>query len=177
MTSSLPDELVFDEENGGDVAIVDQSTIDAFGQPAESQLVQALRKNGGFALSAVARMADRPVAHVGYSPLKVGGVAGQPPVLSLAPVSVAPQLQRRGVGTALIHWSLGRLRERGFPAVIVLGEPAFYRRFGFQTAANSGIECPFDVPAEYFMALELQPAALAAITGLVEYRPEFTAVT
>jgi putative acetyltransferase len=173
----MPDDLVFAEERPEDVDAVDRLTIDAFGQPAEARLVQELRRNGSLALSAVARLAGLPIAHVGYSPLGIGGQMTSPPVLALAPVSVAPQHQRRGHGSALIRWSIDRLRERGCPALIVLGEPGYYSRFGFQPASDFRIECPYDVPGEYFMALELRDGGLASTAGLVEYRPEFAAVS
>ena len=172
----MPEDLEFVEERPSDVDAVDQLTADAFGQPLESQLVQALRRNGGLTLSAVARLAGIPIAHVGYSPLQVGGQSTSPPVLALAPVSVAPQHQRRGHGSALIRWSLDLLKSRGCPAVIVLGEPAFYSRFGFHAASDFSIHCPFEVPGEYFMALELGQGALRNVSGRVENRPEFDAV-
>jgi putative acetyltransferase len=173
----MPDALTFAEEQLSDFAAVDELTAAAFGQPAEARLVQELRRNGGLTLSAVARLASRPVAHVAYSPLTIGGLAASPPVLALAPVAVTPAHQRRGFGSALIRWSLDRLRERGCPAVIVLGEPAFYSRFEFRPASDFGILCPYDVPREYFMAIELHGDALASMSGLVEYRPEFAAVS
>jgi putative acetyltransferase len=61
--------------------------------------------------------------------------------------------------------------------VIVLGEPAFYSRFGFRPASDFDIQCPYEVPGEYFMALELTEGSLRATSGLVEYRPEFAAVS
>jgi putative acetyltransferase len=172
----MPDSLTLAEEQSSDIPAVDHLITAAFGQPAEEQLVQSLRRNGGLTLSAVARLAGQPVAHVGYSPLKIGGHASSPPALALAPVSVAPEHQRRGYGSALIRWSLERLKEGGCPAVIVLGESGFYSRFGFRRASDFRIECPYDVPGEYYMALELHAGALGGMTGLVEYRPEFSAV-
>lgn len=169
--------LTFAEEQLADIDAVDRLITAAFGRPAEAQLVQNLRHNGALALSAVARLAGRPTAHVGFSPLKIAGHTTSPPVLALAPVSVAPDHQRRGHGSALIRWSLDRLKARSCPAVIVLGEPAFYSRFGFRPASDFRIECPYDVPGEYFMALELQDGGLGSMAGLVEYRPEFAAVS
>jgi len=173
----MPDQLHLSEEQPADVDSVDRLTKDAFGQPAEARLVQELRRNGGLTLSAVARIAGRPIAHVGYSPLVIGGQCERPPVLALAPVAVAPEHQRRGSGSALIAWSLELLAKRNHPGIVVLGEPAFYRRFGFRPASDFGIQCPFEVPGDYFMALELRDGGLRSVSGQVEYRPEFAAVS
>jgi len=59
----------------------------------------------------------------------------------------------------------------------VLGEPAFYQRFGFIKASLHGILCAFNVPDEVFMVAELFPGALAGHSGLVKYRPEFDLVS
>jgi predicted N-acetyltransferase YhbS len=120
------------------------------------------------------RSADRACR---LQPVKIGWLVASPPVLALAPVSVAPEHQRRGHGSALIRWSLDRIAERGHPGVIVLGEPEFYARFGFRPAGEFGIQCPFDVPAAYFMAVELREGGLRSAPGLAEYRPEFAAVS
>lgn len=166
-----------EREQPGDELAIDRVVTAAFGQPGEAGLVMKLRENGALAFSAVGRLADEVVAHVACSEVSIAGRTSTPQVLALAPVAVAPEKQRRGYGSALIRWSLEQLTARGFPAVIVLGEPDFYRRFGFQPAADWGITCPYDVPAEYFMALELKPAALFGQPGLVGYRPEFAALS
>ena len=93
--------------------------------------------------------------------------------MALAPVAVAPDCQRQGIGSALIWWSLNQCRELGHGVVIVVGAPFYYRRFGFVPAAEFGIECPFPVPSEAFMLLELVPGATREYRGMVRYRPEF----
>ena len=91
-------------------------------------------------------------------------------------MAVTPDWQRRGIGAALIGWSLNECRRLGHGVVIVLGEPAYYRRFGFMPASQFGIECPFPAPPEAFMLLELSPGAAAGCRGVVRYRPEFESV-
>ncbi len=166
-----------EEEAPADVLPIDRLITTAFGQPAEACLVMRLRENQALAFSAVARLADDVIAHVACSEVSIGGRTTQPPVLALAPVGVEPRQQRRGYGSQLVRWSLAELQRRGFPAVIVLGEPAFYSRFGFMPASAFGIRCPFEVPDACFQALELQPGALSGVRGVVGYRREFEAVT
>ncbi len=162
-------------EAAGDEAAIEEVVTRAFGQTAEARLVATLRKNEGLTFSAVARVDGRVVGHVAYSPLSLGGLAVDPPVLALAPVAVLPDMQRQGIGSKLVRWSLEELRRRMIPGVIVLGEPEFYGRFGFVAATAFSIRCPFEVPAGYFMALELQPGGFQG-GGLVGYRPEFGVV-
>ena len=173
----MPVSISCSEESSSDEAAIERVVTAAFGQPGEARLVTQLRANGGLVFSAVAKLADEVVAHVAYSEVTIGGRAWQPAVLALAPVAVAPLQQRQGYGSQLVRWSLDELKRRDFPAVIVLGEPEFYRRFGFGPASGFEIQCPFDVPGEYFMALELQPGALADQSGIVGYRPEFAALS
>jgi putative acetyltransferase len=86
---------------------------------------------------------------------------------------VSPDCQRQGIGSALINWSLGECRQLGHSVVIVVGDSAYYRRFGFAPATPFGIECSFPVPDDVFMLLELSPGAAAGYKGMVRYHPEF----
>ena len=88
-----------------------------------------------------------------------------------------PTHQRRGIGSELVRRGLTQCKRAGHRAVLVLGEPTFYQRFGFIKASLHGILCPFDVPDEAFMAVELFPRALAGHSGSVKYRPEFDLVS
>jgi putative acetyltransferase len=89
---------------------------------------------------------------------------------------VLPTHQRQGIGSELVRRGLTQCRQLDHRAVLVLGEPTFYQRFGFIKASLHGILCPFDVPDEAFMAAQLFPRALARHSGLVKYRPEFDLV-
>jgi putative acetyltransferase len=160
-------------ESPEDIADVRAVVHAAFGRAADAELVDSLRESGALALSAVAVFAGRVVGHVGFSPLTVGG---RHPALALAPVSVAPDLQRQGIGSTLIRWSLEECLHLGHRLVVVLGEPAYYHRFGFTPASDFGIECPFPVPPGAFMVLELLPGAARNCHGAVSYRPEFELV-
>ncbi|RMG72748.1 MAG: N-acetyltransferase, partial [Bacteroidetes bacterium] len=113
------------------------------------------------------------LGHVFYSRAWVAHGRRHLPVVVLAPVAVRPDRQRLGIGQALIRESLSRARAAGHSAVSVLGDPAYYPRFGFAPAGNWGIEAPFSVPPEAFMALELRPGSLAGVAGKLHYAPAF----
>jgi putative acetyltransferase len=86
---------------------------------------------------------------------------------------VLPAFQRLGIGSALISAGLERCRMERDPRVLVVGDPVYYGRFGFVPASRFGLKCPFPVPEEAFMAIELEPAAFAKISGVVRYGHEF----
>jgi len=148
----------------------------AFGRRGEADLVDALRASGKLVVSAVAVIDDRIVAHAAFSAIEVQGQDSLVPVLSLAPVAAAPDLQRQGLGSAVIRWGIDRCRQLGHGVIIVLGDPAYYPRIGFQPASGYGIRCPFDVPPEAFMVLELSPGAAVGYQGMVWYGAEFDGV-
>lgn len=148
----------------------------AFGRINEARLVDSLRSAGALTFSAVAEAESKVVGHAAFSPVKIEDERGSFEALALAPVAVLPTWQRKGVGSALLKWSLDECRRLGHKLVIVVGHPEYYPRFGFVPATPGGIRCPFDVPSEAFMLLELQPGALAGRTGTIKYRPEFNDV-
>ncbi|WP_255990434.1 GNAT family N-acetyltransferase [Chitinolyticbacter albus] len=150
-------------------------TSAAFGRVEEADLIEALVDCGHVSLSLVAcDLAGEVCGHVLFSAVDAPGVQGA--VLGLAPIAVAPEAQGRGLGSALIQAALRELKVGGIAALVVLGNPAYYRRFGFVPASQYGLTCAYDVPAEYFLALELAPGALAGGNGVVQYAPEFSSL-
>ena len=95
------------------------------------------------------------------------------PALSLAPVAVLPQAQGRGIGAALIRGGLARAGRAGWHAVFVLGDPAYYARFGFSVEAASGYDCAY--AGAHFMVLRLADAPIPA-TGRIAYPAPFAAL-
>jgi putative acetyltransferase len=144
----------------------------AFGSPAEANLVDELRAVARPLVSWVAEEDGQILGHVLFSPVTLTGHS-ELNLLGLAPLAVLPPSQRRGVGTALVHAGLEACREFGVGAVVVLGHPTYYPRFGFRPAANFGLTCEYDSPPEAFMALELQPGHLAAASGTIRYHDAF----
>jgi len=142
----------------------------AFGSTNESKLIEDLRAAG---LVAVELVAVDPLVdgHILFSVLDV--IIGETPVraLSLAPMAVRPERQRRGIGSALVRAGLQQARERGWQAVVVLGHQDYYPRFGFSAALAQPLEAPFSGAS--FMALELVPGTLQGGAGRVVYPPAF----
>lgn len=160
-------------ESAEDIPGIRAVVCAAFKRPNEADLVDALRRSGSLCFSAVAVIDDPIVGHAGFSPVTIDG---RYQALALGPLAVEPNFQGQGIGSALVKWSLEECRHLGHQLVIVLGEPAYYRRFGFRSASNFGINCPFTVRPGAFMALELSPGAAKNCPGTVSYRPEFQLV-
>jgi putative acetyltransferase len=177
----------------------------AFGQENEGNLVTALRKAEGHdpELSLVAIIDHQVVGHILFSPLAVRlfgdsavggdvagdapdfvdrvdvwdvGVEGGIPALALAPLAVRPDFQNQGIGSALVREGLEAARLLGHRIVIVVGDPAYYGRFGFSPARPLGLVPSLDVPGDAFMAIELVPGALAGVKGEVVYPAVFHTV-
>ncbi|UOQ87163.1 GNAT family N-acetyltransferase [Gracilibacillus salinarum] len=142
----------------------------------EHLLVERLRASEAFIpeLSLVALHDEQDiVGHILLSNIKIVDGDHVTDSLALAPVSVLPDYQNHGIGSQLIQVALTKAEELGFASVIVLGHPAYYPRFGFQRASRWGIQAPFDVPDDAFMALELLENSLAEFSGVVQYDATF----
>jgi putative acetyltransferase len=119
------------------------------------------------------------MGHILFTPVTIdqgGGRAARLRAMGLAPVAVLPEFQRQGIGSELVRRGLTACRDIGYEAVVVLGHPDFYPRFGFAPASTFGLKCEYSVPDPVFMAIELVPGALKGISGLVKYAPEFASV-
>jgi len=161
--------MILRAEREGDASSIQALTIEAFGGTQEADLVQALRAGGHMALSLVVLEGATIVGHVLFSPL-----VSPASTLALAPVSVAPGRQRQGIGARLICFGLEMLGEQGWGAVFVVGNPAYYRRFGFRADMAASFASAY--PSEYVMALELRPGALEGVERTVVYPAPFQAI-
>ncbi|MEI1421524.1 N-acetyltransferase [Bacillus cabrialesii] len=143
----------------------------------EHFLVNRIRKSDAFIpeLSLVALNAKDIVGHVLLSKIKIVDGDNAVDSLALAPVSVAPEYQRKGIGSQLIHVALKKAKELGYRSVIVLGHKDYYPKFGFKPASLWNIKAPFEVPDEAFMALELSKDSLENVKGVVHYSKAFSA--
>lgn len=141
--------------------------IRAFDGPAEADLVDRLRADGD---AVIALVADRGgvCGHVLLSRM-----AAPLPALALAPLAVAPECQRQGIGAALVRAALEAAAEGGWRAVFVLGDPAYYGRFGFDPACAAGFDSPYAGP--YLMALPLG-GPLPVQGGPIRHAPAFAAI-
>ncbi|HWF01422.1 MAG TPA: N-acetyltransferase [Caulobacteraceae bacterium] len=148
-----------------DVAAVRDVVTAAFGQADEADLVEALARDGDAVVSLVAVAGGEVAGHVMLSRMAAPFRA-----LALAPVSVAPGSQNRGIGQALARAALARARQDGWDAVFVLGDPAYYRRFGFDPATAAPFASPY--AGEHFMALALR-GTLPVASGELRHAPAF----
>jgi putative acetyltransferase len=160
-------------EQPGDEAGIRQVNDQAFGQRDESQIVDAVRAAGGFLISLVAAEGATIVGHILFTPVYIEPRRRHPRALGLGPMAVSPHFQRQGVGSRLVECGLEECRRLGYHAVVVVGHPEFYPRFGFRPGRVFGLRSEFDVPDEVFMVAELTPGALGGVGGLVRYLPEF----
>ena len=149
--------------------------LSAFDTPSEADLVDALRQQVRPTISLVAEENGEVVGHILFSPVSLSGHPNLK-VMGLAPMAVAPTHQKKGTGSALVRSGLEQCRQLDFVAVVVLGHPEYYPRFGFSPASKFGIDSEYDVPDEVFMAVELQPEALSGKTGTVGYHSAFSDV-
>lgn len=146
----------------------------AFAAAGEAKLVAALHDQCESLVSLVAELDECVAGHILFSPCHFAPAKAKDPVVwGLAPMAVTSQRQRSGIGGQLVRAGLRQCRARGVAAVVVLGHPEYYPRFGFRPALQFGLRCGYDVPAEVFMAIELQPGSLSSASGVVHYHPLF----
>jgi putative acetyltransferase len=128
----------------------------AFGQEDEARMVEAARAQGAALVELVAEQDGRIVGHILFNRMTT-----DPPrlVAGLAPVAVTPEAQGRGIGQALCRAGIEAARSLGAEAVVVLGHPTYYPRFGFSHALAAPLASSY-ASREAFMGLELTPGAL-----------------
>jgi putative acetyltransferase len=144
----------------------------AFETKAEANLVDALREQAHPVVSLVSEEEGEIVGHIMFSPVSLDGHP-ELLVMGLAPMAVVPARQHKGIGSALVRAGLDRCRQLGFGAVVVLGHPTYYPRFGFLPTARFGIGCDYEAPEEAFLLLELQPGYMHGVTGTVHFHAVF----
>ncbi|MDR2612791.1 MAG: N-acetyltransferase [Deltaproteobacteria bacterium] len=161
--------MIIRQERPEDHAAVERLTLAAFRtfafpdgsrpeRPCEHYLVHVMRDAAAFVpgLALVGEEDGEIVCNIMFTESRVvrpGG--GELATLTFGPVSVRPDLQGHGLGTELINHGLNRARELGFGAVVIVGHPGYYPRFGFRPAGGYGLAMPDGSVMEPFMALEL----------------------
>jgi putative acetyltransferase len=161
-------EMIIRREQQGDEPAVATVVEQAFGQADEVRLVKQIWADGDAVISLVAVAGRVVVGHVMFSRM-----VGPFRALGLAPVSVVPEHQRRGIGRSLVEKGLRKAREQGWEAVFVLGNPAYYERFGFRVDLAQGFASRYAGP--HFMAMSLG-VRLPTRSGRIEYAPAFASL-
>jgi putative acetyltransferase len=149
----ITQEILIRKETQNDIPAITEVTLAAFGSleisnQTEHLIVLALRSAGALTLSLVAEVEGEVVGHIAFSPVTISD--GTPDWYGLGPVSVAPEYQRMGVGTALIWEGLIQLKELGAHGCCLVGHPEYYPKFGFNNIEGLAVE---GVPPEVFFAL------------------------
>lgn len=167
------------QENQGDFHAVFEVNTLAFGQEDEAMLVEQLRHSEAFIpeLSLVAIFEGKVIGHILFSKIKIIRENQEETAsLALAPMSVSPGFQQKGIGGQMIQHGIDKAKALHYKSVIVLGHEDYYPRFGFEPAEKWGIQSPYDVPSNVFMAIELVVDGLKNVSGLVQYPKEFDLV-
>lgn len=137
-------------------------------KPTEHLIINKLRDAGALTLSLVAEDETGIIGHIAFSPVTIGGAASK--WYGLGPVSVSPERQGEGIGGQLIKTGMAKIKAQGAEGVVLLGEPAYYGRFGFKADTNLTLA---GVPAAYFLVHPLGDNETAVPTGEVAYHQAF----
>jgi len=149
----LKDKLILRNERNGDIGAITEITIAAFknhpiSKHTEQFIINALRAAGALTISLVAEIDGRVVGHIAFSPVTVSdGATGW---YGLGPVSVLPDYQKQGIGKALINEGLSLLKNMGGQGCALVGDPNYYKRFGFRNYPELVHE---GIPQEFFLVL------------------------
>jgi len=127
--------IVVREEKPDDIAAIRKVNEEAFGQPAEANIVDKLRENSSDLLSLVAVQEGQVVGHILFSPARIEGEGKVVEGTGLAPMAVQPEFQRHGIGSRLVQEGINMQKSRGSPFIIVLGHPEFYPIRSLKSAA------------------------------------------
>jgi putative acetyltransferase len=167
---SRPMNIEIRNESAADVPAIEAVTVSAFlhaphTSHTEQFIVNELRKAGQLTVSLVAEAAGLVVGHVAVSPVSISD--GAPGWFGLGPISVVPEYQGRGLGSRLMREALRILREKGAAGCVLLGDPGYYSRFGFQPDPDLILA---GVPPEYFQAVSFDSSRPR---GIVSYHSAF----
>lgn len=164
--------MIIRDETPADHEAITDVTVEAFktlevSRQTEHFIIRALRRAGALSVSLVAELDGKVVGHIAMSPAKIAGRdCGW---YGAGPLAVLPSLQRRGIGRRLMHEALAQLRAMDAGGCVLVGDPEYYKRFGFRHLPGLVFE---HAPAENFMALPLRGDPVA---GQVDFHEAFLA--
>ncbi len=172
--------LIIRQEQPKDYPLVSNLISAAFknephSDQTESLLVGRLRKSEAFIpeLSLVAELDGKIVGHILLTKIKIVNKGNSFESLALAPVSVLPAYQRKGIGRKLILEAHKIAKQLGYKSVALIGHENYYPKFGYKKASEFKITFPFEAPDENCMVFELFKNSLKNVKGMVEYPKEF----
>jgi putative acetyltransferase len=162
--------MIIRPENPADIAAIRDVTISAFkdhphSDETEHLVIDRLRSAGALSISLVSEVDGAVVGHIAFSPVALSD--GSKNWFGLGPISVSPAFQGQGIGGALIHRGLDMLRAQPAAGCVVMGDPDFYRKFGFRNDPRFVLQ---DCAPQYFLAL---PLSSDGASGMVSYHAAF----
>lgn len=161
------------DELSSDIEKIWKINTDAFGTEDEANLVNALRSSGCSYISLVAETEDKVVGYILFTPVELSGNQNNLKIAGLAPMAVSSQYQNKGIGSKLVKAGLDHCKSLGYDAVVILGHPNYYPKFGFIPSVKFGIKSEYEVPDEVFMILELVQGSLKNHKGIIKYHEAF----
>ena len=164
------------DELSSDIEKIWEINIDAFGTEDEANLVNELRSSGCTYISLVAETEGKVVGYILFTPVELSGNQNNFKIVGLAPMAVSSQYQNKGIGSKLVKAGLECCKSLGYDAVVVLGHPNYYPKFGFIPSVKLGIKSEYEVPDEVFMILELVQGTLKNHKGIIKYHEAFNSV-
>ena len=164
--------MIIRDETPSDIDVITKITVAAFadcqhGNHTEQFIIHALRAAGALTVSLAAEIDGRVVGHIAISAVTIGGQVCD--WYGVGPVSVRPDCQRQGIGKSLIEAGLRRLKESGAKGCVLVGDPGYYKQFGFRNLPELILE---GVPPENFLAL---PFGGETARGVVVFHEGFGA--
>jgi putative acetyltransferase len=149
------------EETAADYEAIREVNRQAFGEEPVAELVDHLRDDGVVIASLVAVDGDQVVGHILFSETPLETPHGTQAGATLSPLAVLPARQRTGIGSALVRRGIEVCRERGKVAILLIGHPDYYPRFGFSSTLARQIQSKYSAIGDPYMAIELVPDVLA----------------
>jgi len=167
--STRPSPIVVRYEEPGDEDAIRVVIDAAFPGPLESQLVDLLRSSGNLRGSLLAMVDNQIAGHLAFSPVSLNGsTVGW----GLAPLAVQPGFQCQGIGSAMVRRGLSVCCEQSVGFVVVLGDAAYYQRFGFVAASRWNLADEYG-GGDAFQGIELIPDSAPTTGGVIKFGPEF----
>lgn len=161
------------KETDSDIEKIWQINAEAFETEAEANLINALRKSGISYISLVAEEGEDIVGHIFFTPVELTDSKSELKIMGLAPMAVASKHQKKGIGSQLVKEGLEHCLTQYYDAVVVLGHPQYYPKFGFLPSVKYGIKSEYDVPDDVFMLLELKKGVFEKGQGIIKYHDAF----
>jgi putative acetyltransferase len=165
--------MIIRAESESDYKHIRTINLKVFPSSAEADLIEKLRCKDIDIISLVAAQGEQLVGHILFSPVTLENDHSGLRIIGLGPMAVLPSWQNKGIGSKLVNSGLQQCINQGYDAVVVLGHPEYYPRFGFRSSKTFGIKSEYDVPDDAFMVKELKKGILNGKHGTIRYHPLF----